>query len=390
MLGLTTRPLPFWPLAGIATLSVIRLPYSWPAIWGAALLLNLAQLKDLTAPITMSVFLGACSSLGAIVGAWVISRGQPRFLERPLAVWNFITRASLSTLLAPLISSLLLVSAGVVHSDKFTLVLFNWYLNDFIGILFLIAIYINFMNLYSDKSHPSHLFIRKLFGIAACCCILFATTYILRQNIDHQGNEGVLLKFSLLFCIIISLSFGVIRYKSAAIYRRFSRKSDTTSITDTDAKFIDFADQDRLNKILCDFFAQESRVYDLVTLALGNIDNLEEINANYGWRTGDSVIDHVGTTLALFREQTICIARLNSTEFALLFPYAAEQTHHTLEQIRAAVADTRWDEIQRGLQVSITFGFATSRGLTTPEELLQNADARLYSAKRAGKNRVLG
>ena len=40
------------------------------------------------------------------------------------------------------------------------------------------------------------------------------------------------------------------------------------------------------------------------------------------------------------------------------------------------------------IDVTASFGVASSAGRTSPEELLARADAALYEAKRAGKNRV--
>ncbi len=58
------------------------------------------------------------------------------------------------------------------------------------------------------------------------------------------------------------------------------------------------------------------------------------------------------------------------------------------ERLRASVANCAWDRLHPGLAVSISIGLADALAHATGAATLAAADARLYEAKRAGRNRV--
>ena len=61
------------------------------------------------------------------------------------------------------------------------------------------------------------------------------------------------------------------------------------------------------------------------------------------------------------------------------------------ERLREQVAKLRFDDAIRSLRVTASFGVAVSKspGAAGPDELIRAADAALYRAKEAGRNRVV-
>jgi diguanylate cyclase (GGDEF)-like protein len=57
------------------------------------------------------------------------------------------------------------------------------------------------------------------------------------------------------------------------------------------------------------------------------------------------------------------------------------------ERLRTDVAAVDWSAIAEGLQVTVSIGLACQRGIETQATLLERADAALYAAKGAGRNR---
>jgi PleD family two-component response regulator len=59
------------------------------------------------------------------------------------------------------------------------------------------------------------------------------------------------------------------------------------------------------------------------------------------------------------------------------------------DQLRLAVQDADWSDIAPRLHVTISFGLTEMVGGTDRRTILNEADTRLYRAKREGRNRVI-
>jgi diguanylate cyclase (GGDEF)-like protein len=62
-----------------------------------------------------------------------------------------------------------------------------------------------------------------------------------------------------------------------------------------------------------------------------------------------------------------------------------------LEEVRQTVATYPWSEVTGAMTITVSIGAASTVGLPdpTPAALLARADARLYRAKRQGRDRVV-
>jgi diguanylate cyclase (GGDEF)-like protein len=80
---------------------------------------------------------------------------------------------------------------------------------------------------------------------------------------------------------------------------------------------------------------------------------------------------------------------MGGEEFIVLFvgtplPVAAD----ICERLRHAVQAYDWNSIAAGLRVTISVGLCDAMEGIDVRQLLERADASLYTAKRAGRNRV--
>lgn len=124
------------------------------------------------------------------------------------------------------------------------------------------------------------------------------------------------------------------------------------------------------------------------TLLIVDADHFKAVNDRFGHAEGDRVLKLLAAQLVDQAGGRGQVFRIGGEEFAILCPYPHAMGRLLGEQIRHAVSlagSTRPD----GLSVSI--GIATihagTRDLT---DLFAMADSRLYAAKAAGRNRVVG
>jgi diguanylate cyclase (GGDEF)-like protein len=122
-----------------------------------------------------------------------------------------------------------------------------------------------------------------------------------------------------------------------------------------------------------------------------DIDHFKQVNDVHGHHVGDQVIRAVAQRLAHSARTTDILGRYGGEEFALILPDIGTEGASVLaERLRAAVADCPIDTDAGPLTVTVSIGVAPQTAEQTDvETLLSVADAALYRAKRAGRNRVV-
>ena len=121
-----------------------------------------------------------------------------------------------------------------------------------------------------------------------------------------------------------------------------------------------------------------------------DVDHFKRINDTFGHGTGDAVLRHlVQSCRGRLREGDV-LARLGGEEFALLLPGTdLSGAAFLAEHLRAAAAESlaTVDGLPVGATVSLGCAeFGGAHG--SIDSLLSDADAALYRAKRAGRDRV--
>lgn len=123
-----------------------------------------------------------------------------------------------------------------------------------------------------------------------------------------------------------------------------------------------------------------------VGLVMMDVDHFKRFNDQHGHQAGDDALVTVGRVLTRVARAEDRACRIGGEEFALLLPGADERA-------AAIVAERVRRDVQHRAPaagpVTISLGVAASRG-DDGQVLLATADARLYAAKEAGRNRVVG
>jgi diguanylate cyclase (GGDEF)-like protein len=124
-----------------------------------------------------------------------------------------------------------------------------------------------------------------------------------------------------------------------------------------------------------------------VCLLLCDLDNFKAVNDWRGHDSGDAVLRAVAYELRKQLRSFELVYRLGGEEFLIVLPGVDLQGgREVAERLRSAVQEVR----PAGIPVTISLGVSAGRGEQVDyDSLFKAADAALYEAKRAGRNRVV-
>ena len=132
-----------------------------------------------------------------------------------------------------------------------------------------------------------------------------------------------------------------------------------------------------------------------LALIMIDIDRFKQYNDSYGHVLGDRCLVQVSAAMnASARRASDLFCRYGGEEFACLLPEIgleaalarARELAGSVERLRIARSDSQNPEV-----VTVSCGVAAlvPDGESEPQELVRRADAMLYAAKAAGRNRVM-
>jgi diguanylate cyclase (GGDEF)-like protein len=125
-------------------------------------------------------------------------------------------------------------------------------------------------------------------------------------------------------------------------------------------------------------------------LALLDVDHFKRINDTYGHAVGDAVLSGIGERLRETLRPLDLAVRLGGEEFAVIWAQPEAGGDMRLgERLRAAISAQPFVTAAGPLAVTVSVGVARAHGAEeAPEALFSRADAALYEAKGAGRDRV--
>jgi two-component system cell cycle response regulator len=128
----------------------------------------------------------------------------------------------------------------------------------------------------------------------------------------------------------------------------------------------------------------------LLAVMAFDLDRFKSVNDTWGHAAGDAILRQFAQRLAANTRSIDLVARTGGEEFIVAMPEAGlADARVAAERVRRAVERPGFDIGDRVIDMTVSVGVAQlRRNDDSGEKLLQRADAALYAAKSAGRNRV--
>lgn len=180
----------------------------------------------------------------------------------------------------------------------------------------------------------------------------------------------------------------------------FSMSFDTTALKMAQRKLQQLAREDvltglpnrlALDEVLAMAIARARRTGDAMAVMFLDVDRFKSINDNFGHAAGDAVLVECAARLKASVRITDTAGRLGGDEFLVVLENLSTQevAAAVAEKIVRQVSSPSFPVQGHSLEITTSIGIAfhESGDAVTATELLKRADAALYAAKAAGRNR---
>ncbi|MEZ5785964.1 MAG: GGDEF domain-containing protein [Xanthobacteraceae bacterium] len=134
--------------------------------------------------------------------------------------------------------------------------------------------------------------------------------------------------------------------------------------------------------------AGQARKGQSLAALMFDLDNFKSINDEYGHFVGDEVLLTFAVVLGTTLRGTDLVARFGGEEFVALLPATADEAAVAAERVRRAFEKAGSEVGPHPIGATVSVGVASAAATAEVPALLIAADAALYRAKAAGRNRV--
>lgn len=208
-------------------------------------------------------------------------------------------------------------------------------------------------------------------------------------EMDHLLPRDLMLSIHLTFGIVHIVSAGAFALslayeRNAEELRRLVGESNEAAHTDA---LTGLPNRRAFEALLTRQAGQADR---RAAIALFDIDHFKAINDRHGHAAGDTALRACAETIRSTLGGAGILARIGGEEFAVLLTgIAPDEARARVERMREAVAATPIVFAGQTVSLTVSVGlFHTSTGFGSFDHAIGRADASLYAAKHAGRNRV--
>jgi diguanylate cyclase (GGDEF)-like protein len=427
-----------WPPSGIALAATLLLGNRiWPGIWLGAALVN----YTVNSSPTLAVMIGAGNALEALAGAALMRHhvGIPRRFERGRDVIVFVAIAAASCTIAATVAVLSLALAGSVPWPAFLPNWWTWWQGDVTGIIIVTPLILSWrlrraapwsrlkklegaclasllllfsLLVFSDTTGPLSSF-RLTFALLPLMIwaalrfsqrvVTTATTVVCIVAVYYTVNSiGPFALWSLNESLLVLLAFISTIVVTTLVLSAVT--TDRRRVMDALEQALVYIREQALTdpltgvynrRYLWEFLRREwirAKRRELpLTVIMLDLDHFKRINDAFGHPAGDHVLVAVAGLLRNQIRSSDIVCRYGGEEFALILPEASlDSVRQRAESIQAAIKQLKLTH--QGVALgSITASLGVALFPThadDPDALMAAADAALYAAKSAGRDRI--
>lgn len=184
-----------------------------------------------------------------------------------------------------------------------------------------------------------------------------------------------------MFCFVLTVALALLMFRGKELEMRSMARRDALTGLYNRYSLSEFADIEA---------SRAARDGTPLSLVMFDLDDFKELNDRHGHSVGDGVLERVADEIRAGSRETDLAFRIGGEEFLLLLPNtSAGEASRVSERLRKAILGADVPVDGNRVRSSASFGVAQHQtGAETWEETMRRADAALYEAKRAGRNRV--
>lgn len=215
----------------------------------------------------------------------------------------------------------------------------------------------------------------------------------------HLNPQVYVPKVQLAHWVLLMMDLPVLMLMGVQLSKLHSRlKQQRVQLKDAVTRLHDLATHDELtglnnrthmNEMLAHYKRRHLECGETFSLALIDLDHFKRINDSHGHAVGDEVLKAFARQAGETLRHIDLVARWGGEEFLVLCPQTTpEQALIGLERLRLEFTKTIVSGTVPDLRASFSVGLSAPDNGESIEATIARADAALYSAKRAGRNRT--
>ncbi|MDD5016789.1 MAG: GGDEF domain-containing protein [Eubacteriales bacterium] len=219
-----------------------------------------------------------------------------------------------------------------------------------------------------------------IIAIAAAAGFLLSSYFVIEELNHTQFFAGIIyLIIEIALCAVFAYFYN--RYQRG----EYLAKTELQRIYATDP-LTQIGNRVRLEDEADKWISFCTRHHLPLSLVLIDIDNMKQINDQYGHPIGDVILYEMAQIMhTQLRKNDVCI-RWGGDEFILLLPYTnANEAKSFTERIRHEILG---HDFNTDINITCSCGIVSMKEEYDLGQLIRQADAAMYMAKKQGKNNI--